>query len=159
MRINLLFITCAIGYMLTGPLGAILGGIFGLIILELITKKSSIWEMESSFIQYLEGSNDFYFWHNGVRTLIESKDDFVFEPVKKTKILSHFKRSFSIVFFKLFRPAIFFIGNIIRILFHFISSIFRLCWSVWRFTQMKTFTRNFIILFIHSRSEQTLQAV
>jgi hypothetical protein len=24
---------------------------------------------------------------------------------------------------------------------------------------MKTFTRNFIILFIHSRSEQTLQAV
>jgi hypothetical protein len=126
IQIKIFFITSVIGYMLSGFLGAILGGIFGLLIIALIAIISDIWEMESSFIQYLEGSNEYYFWHNGVRTLIENKDDFVFEPVKKPKILSLFKRSFSIVFFKFFRPVIFFIGNTIRILYNLISNIFQI---------------------------------
>jgi hypothetical protein len=112
--------------MLTGPLGATLGGIFGLVIIALITKKSAIWERESSFIQYLEGSNDFYFWHNGVRSLIENKDDFVFETVTQPIIYPLLRKTFSFVFFKLFRLVVFFIGNAIRIFFHVIISIIQI---------------------------------
>ena len=56
---------------------------------------------------------------------LENDLDFIIEPISKPKNYPHFRRIASFIFFKLFKPSIFFIRNIVRVLFHLISRIFQ----------------------------------
>lgn len=125
IRINIILITSVVGYMFLEFLGALLGVMFGLEIISLLAKKVAIWEMESTFIQYTDGCNNHYIWRNGERMLLEYDLDFIIEPISKPKNHPHFRSIASFVFFKLFKPSIFFISNVVRVLFHLISSTFQ----------------------------------